>query len=166
MSNKITDLSLALAIVAAIAFFGLAQCQKSRAEKPKAAAVLAIGCIDTAGVYTPSAVSTFNAGAVTFNPAHFTRICNEVYVSGSLSASSAYDTIQSSLIQVSLPFASDVTGQNAYGNALIGFNGNPQPTMGSIGFVHTVGATGVTINWKPTIKNPYGLIYEFSYTIK
>jgi hypothetical protein len=166
MDRKITDISLALTILSACAFFGLAQCQKSRAQKPKAAAVLAIGCVDTGGVYTPSAVSTFNAGSVAFNSAHFTRICNEVYVSGSLSGSSSYDTINSSLIQVSLPFSSDVTGQNVFGNALVGFNGNPQPTMGAIGFVHLVGATGATISWKPQIKNAYGLIYEFSYTIK
>lgn len=141
-------------------------CVKTEAQKPKAVSALAIVCVDTSGVYTPVAISTFNSGTVFFNAAHFTRICNEVYVSGSLAATNAFDTAQTSLIQVSLPFASDLSGQNAYGQAIIGFNGSPQPTMGAIGFVHLVGATGAVISWKPQIKNTYGLLYEFSYTVK
>lgn len=138
-------------------------CTKAAAQKP---AALISSCSDTSGVYTPVVVSSFNTGTVTFNPAHFTRMCDEVYVSGTLSASNAFDTINTSLLQVSLPFASDVTGQNTAGNALIGFNGLPQPTMGAIGFVHLVGQTGAVISWQPVKKNFYGLIYEFSYTVK
>lgn len=153
-------------LIALVPAFVIVQdgCTKASAQ-PKAAA-LATSCTDTSGVYTPVAVSTFNSGTVTFNPAHFIRICNEVYVSGSLSATNDFDTAQSSLIQISLPFPSDLTGQNGYGQALVGFNGNPQPTMGSIGFIHTIGATGVVVNWKSTKKNFYGMIYYFTYTIK
>lgn len=135
-------------------------CQKVQAQAPAAV----VPCSDTSGTYTPTAVSTFNAGTVIFNTAHFIRVCNEIYVSGSLSGTSAYDTANSSLIQVSLPFASAPPFQET-GVALIGFNGMQQPTMGNIGFIHLVGATGATIQWKPQIKNVYGLIYQFSYTI-
>jgi hypothetical protein len=144
----------------------LYSCTRVNAAPRPAPVALAESCIDTAGTYTPVAISRTNAGAVFFNPAHFMRICNEVYVSGSLAGSDSFDTLQASLVQVSIPFASDLSGQNAYGQALIGFNGSLQPTMGNIGFVHLVGATGAVISWQPQKKNAYGLIYSFSYTIQ
>ena len=142
-------------------------CEKSRAEAPRVLAAVST-CSDTSGIYSPVAISTFNAGTVTLNTAHFTQVCSEVYVSGTLSGTNAFDTLQSSIIQVSLPVASNLTmpPQNESGMALIGFFGAPQPLMGSIGFVHLVGQTGAVINWHLTKKSNYSMIYNFSYTVK
>lgn len=162
ISEKLT-VFFCLASIVALSFANM-QCTKASAGNPHT--LSAIACADTSGVYNPAVISSANAGTVFFNPAHFIRVCNEVYVSGSLSATNAFDTASASLLQVSLPFPSTLTGQSISGQALIGFNGNPQPTMGNIGFVHLVGATGAVISWQPQKKSVYGLIYSFTYTIQ
>jgi hypothetical protein len=157
-------------IIAIIVSFGTAAgfisgCEKTRADPgPRA---LSAACIDTAGTYIPVVLSSFNAaGIVNVRAAHFIRVCNEVFVSGSFgSVNRIADTVLFSLIELSLPVPSNlaaspagVSGQAIIGQSLIA------PYVGTSILAHATDA-GVSIKWQSKKLVPVGVTYNFSYSI-
>jgi hypothetical protein len=158
---------IALSISLFIAFF-TPSCQKSRGEAPRVSAAVST-CSDTAGIYFPTVVTSLNSVVFAMNQAHFTRVCDQVYVSGTIACSNAIDTLQSSFLKLSLPIASDLGAPpvlNLAGQAMVQQIANVQPLNAPVGLLYVAIGSGAVISWHATKKAPYSIVYSYSYTVQ
>jgi len=129
-----------------------------------ASGIVRAQCVTAGGTYSANVTDKINAGQVFADSLHYTRVCNEVFVSGRVVVIGGMSLTAYSNVQISIPIPSNLSQPpyNTFGQVTVHEPGIQQPSNGSV-FGNSLGI--INIRWKPQATSGANLDFYFSYSI-